>query len=102
MPKTLLPIEDTGFISVSTKSPSGVGRAYHLQNNAQLNSVFNGDPAIEANMSYIESTPENHLVLKPWDERKQNIEQIISRLMAKLKRRCRNMVFRCQFVQQII
>ncbi len=85
MPKTLLPIEDTGFISVSTKSPSGVGRAYHLQNNAQLNSVFNGDPAIEANMSYIESTPENHLVLKPWDERKQNIEQIISRLMAKAK-----------------
>ena len=85
MPKTLLPIEDTGFISVSTKSPSGVGRPYHLQNNAQLNSVFNGDPAIAANMAYIESTPENHLILMPWNERKQNIEQIISRLMQKAK-----------------
>ncbi|MGF1741366.1 efflux RND transporter permease subunit [Vibrio profundum] len=85
MPQVLLPTEDTGFIAVSTKSPSGVGREYHLQNNAQLNSVFKGDPAIEANMSYIEGTPENQVILKPWDERKQNIEQVISQLLKKAK-----------------
>ncbi|WP_318513668.1 efflux RND transporter permease subunit [Photobacterium leiognathi] len=85
MPKTLLPVEDTGFISVSAKASSSVGRNYHLQNNAQLNSIFKGDPDIAANMSYIESEPENHLLLTPWNERKDSIEEIISRLMAKAK-----------------
>lgn len=83
MPKVLLPTEDTGFIDVSATPPTGVGRSYNLHNDAQLNSVFKGDPAIEANLAYIQDSPLNQVILKPWDDRKQNIEQVIDRLMKK-------------------
>ncbi|MFA0372679.1 efflux RND transporter permease subunit, partial [Vibrio sp. 10N.222.54.F6] len=54
MPQVLLPTEDTGFVEVTSTPPTGVGRQYHLDNNAQLNNVFKGDSSVEANLSYIE------------------------------------------------
>ncbi|MCC4820449.1 hypothetical protein LMH81_28445, partial [Vibrio lentus] len=62
MPQVLLPTEDTGFVEVTSTPPTGVGRQYHLDNNEQLNSVFKGDSSVEANLSYIEGTPTNHVL----------------------------------------
>ncbi len=66
MPQVLLPTEDIIFVEVTSTPPTGVGRQYHLDNNEQLNSVFKGNNSVEANLSYIEGTPTNHVLLKPW------------------------------------
>ncbi len=58
MPQVLLPTEDSGFIDVTSTAPTGVGRQYHLKHNTELNSVMADSEAIEANLSYIEGTPQ--------------------------------------------
>ena len=83
MPQVLLPIEDTGFVEVTSPPPTGVGRLYHLDNNEQLNSVFKGDESVEANLSYIEGTPTNHVLLKPWGERDQSADELVNEFIAK-------------------
>lgn len=83
MPKILLPAEDSGFIDVVSKGPTGVGRQYHLEHNAALNSVMDGHSAIGANLSYIETEPTNHVLLKPWGERTEDIDSVMHDLIAK-------------------
>ncbi|MGL5668288.1 MAG: efflux RND transporter permease subunit, partial [Shewanella sp.] len=85
LPKILLPAEDSGFIDVVSNGPKGVGRQYHLNHNAELNSVMDSHPAISANMSYIEREPLNHVLLKPWEERNEGINDVINDLMIKSK-----------------
>ncbi|UPR49323.1 efflux RND transporter permease subunit [Vibrio cyclitrophicus] len=83
MPQVLLPTEDTGFVEVTSTPPTGVGRQYHLDNNAQLNNVFKGDSSVEANLSYIEGIPTNHVLLKPWGERDQSADELVNEFIAK-------------------
>ncbi|UTV26875.1 efflux RND transporter permease subunit [Photobacterium atrarenae] len=83
IPQVLLPTEDSGFIDVASTAPTGVGRQYHLQHNAELNSVMADHPDIEANLSYIEATPTNHVLLKPWGERAQTADEVIAELFDK-------------------
>lgn len=85
MPKVLLPTEDTGFVEVTFDAPTGVGRSYHLEHSEQLNSVFKDNPSIEANLSYIEGNPTNHVLLKPWEDRGKSADDIINELIAKAK-----------------
>lgn len=83
MPQILLPTEDSGFIDVTSTAPTGVGRQYHLKHNDELNSVMADNEAIEANLSYIEGTPTNHVMLKPWGERTQSADEVIAGLIDK-------------------
>ncbi|MCG7588681.1 efflux RND transporter permease subunit, partial [Photobacterium sp. OFAV2-7] len=83
MPQILLPTEDSGFIDVTSTAPTGVGRQYHLKHNGELNSVMADNGAIEANLSYIEGTPTNHVMLKPWGERTQSADEVIAGLIDK-------------------
>ncbi|MEZ8103007.1 efflux RND transporter permease subunit [Vibrio bivalvicida] len=83
MPKVLLPTEDTGFIEVTSHGPAGAGRLYDLENAEQINNVFKGSDAIEANLAYIESAPTNHVLLKSWEERDKSADEIIEEMMAK-------------------
>ncbi|MGF1683823.1 efflux RND transporter permease subunit [Photobacterium minamisatsumaniensis] len=83
MPQVLLPTEDSGFIDVTSTAPTGVGRQYHLTHNTELNSVMADNEAIEANLSYIEGTPTNHVLLKPWGERTQTADEVITDLINK-------------------
>ena len=85
LPKILLPAEDSGFIDVASNGPTGVGRQYHLNHNAELNGVMDEHPAVGANLSYIEGEPVNHVLLKPWGERSEGIDDVISDLMTKSK-----------------
>lgn len=86
MPQVLLPTEDSGFIEVTSTAPTGVGRQYHLSHNDELNSAMAGQKAIEANLSYIEGTPTNHVLLKPWGERQQTADEVIASLTEKANR----------------
>ena len=86
MPQVLLPTEDSGFIEVNSTAPTGVGRQYHLSHNGELNSAMSGQQAIEANLSYIEGTPTNHVLLKPWGERQQTADEVIASLTEKASR----------------
>ncbi|WP_413487857.1 efflux RND transporter permease subunit [Shewanella baltica] len=85
LPKILLPAEDSGFIDVASNGPTGVGRQYHLNHNAELNGVMDEHSAVGANLSYIEGEPVNHVLLKPWGERSEGIDEVISDLMTKSK-----------------
>ncbi|WP_345864676.1 efflux RND transporter permease subunit [Shewanella algae] len=85
MPKVLLPTEDSGFIDASAKGPTGVGRQYHLNHNAELNSVMDDNPNVAANLAYIEGGPVNHVLLKPWGERSDTAAEVIDQLIAKAK-----------------
>ena len=85
LPKILLPIEDSGFIDVAATGPVGVGRKYHLDNNAELNDVMAENESIASNLSYIEGGPTNHLLLKPWGERTETASSIIDDLIARAK-----------------
>ncbi|MGR5142585.1 efflux RND transporter permease subunit [Photobacterium sp. DNB23_23_1] len=86
IPQVLLPTEDSGFIEVTSTAPTGVGRQYHQSHNNELNSVMAGQRAIEANLSYIEGTPTNHVLLKPWGERQQTADQVVAALNEKANR----------------
>ncbi|MCG9683055.1 efflux RND transporter permease subunit [Vibrio sp. Isolate23] len=83
MPKVLLPTEDTGFIEVSSHGPAGAGRLYDLENAGQINEVFGGNDAIEANLAYIETAPTNHVLLKPWEERDKSADEVIAEMSAR-------------------
>lgn len=83
MPKVLLPTEDTGFIEVTSHGPAGAGRLYDLDNVDQVNEVLDGNEAIEANLSYIESAPTNHVLLKSWEERDKSADEVINEMIAK-------------------
>lgn len=85
LPKVLLPTEDSGFIDVTSKGPAGVGRQYHLDHNRELNGVMDNHSAINANLSYIEGEPINHVLLKPWSDRDQSIDKVINDLIIKAK-----------------
>ncbi|MGL5410717.1 MAG: efflux RND transporter permease subunit, partial [Shewanella sp.] len=85
LPKVLLPTEDSGFIDVTSKGPAGVGRQYHLDHNSELNGVMDNHSAINANLSYIEGEPINHVLLKPWSDRGQSIDKVINDLIIKAK-----------------
>ncbi|PSV46700.1 efflux RND transporter permease subunit [Photobacterium indicum] len=86
MPRVLLPTEDTGFIDVTSVAPTGVGRQYHLDHNAELNSVMDGNAAIGANLSYIEGAPTNHVLLKTWGERATSAEDVVKELIEKARK----------------
>ncbi|RLV58689.1 efflux RND transporter permease subunit [Parashewanella curva] len=86
LPKILLPQEDSGFIQLVSKAPVGVGRSYHLEHINQINDLSKGEPAVRTNLSFIESQLTNFILLKPWDERKQDINDVISDLMEKAKK----------------
>ncbi|MCG9597620.1 efflux RND transporter permease subunit [Vibrio sp. Isolate25] len=83
MPKVLLPTEDTGFIEVTSHGPAGAGRLYDLENAGQINEVFGGNDAIEANLAYIETAPTNHVLLKPWEERDKSADEVIAEMSAR-------------------
>ena len=85
MPQVLLPTEDTGFVEVSSTAPTGVGRQYHLDNNQQLNGVFQGNEAVEANLSYIEGAPTNHVLLKSWGERDKSADELVNEFIENAK-----------------
>ncbi|MCF1428308.1 MAG: efflux RND transporter permease subunit [Shewanella sp.] len=86
MPKVLLPTEDSGFIVASAQGPSGVGREYHLDHNADINSVMDGNDNIATNLSYIEGGPVNQVLLKPWEERSDTASEVVEQLTAKAKK----------------
>lgn len=86
IPQVLLPTEDSGFIEVTSTAPTGVGRQYHLSHSDELNSAMAGQRAIEANLSYIEGTPTNHVLLKPWGERQQTADEVVATLSEKASR----------------
>ena len=83
LPKILLPKEDSGFILVAAKGPTGVGRNYHLQHLSQINDLTKDEPAVSSNLSFIEGNPTNFILLKPWKERKQTIDDVITSLINK-------------------
>ncbi|MGB0893266.1 MAG: efflux RND transporter permease subunit [Parashewanella sp.] len=83
LPKILLPKEDSGFINVISKGPTGVGRSYHLEHIDELNKLPIGEASVKTNLSFIESQPTNFVILKPWEERKETIEQVIAKLTDK-------------------
>ncbi|AZQ09249.1 efflux RND transporter permease subunit [Shewanella khirikhana] len=83
MPKVLLPAEDTGFIEAVAKGPTGVGREYHLNHRDELNALMDGNANVAANLSYIEGSPTNHVLLKPWDERSETAADVIDQLITK-------------------
>ncbi|MGF1755182.1 efflux RND transporter permease subunit [Vibrio makurazakiensis] len=82
MPQILLPTEDTGFVEVASTPPTGVGRQYHLEHNQQLNSVFKDNESIAANLSYIEGTPTNHVLLNSWGERDKSADEVVNEFIA--------------------
>lgn len=82
IPQVLLPTEDSGFIEVSSDAPTGAGRSYHEKHNNELNSIFTEQGSIQTNLSYIEGAPTNHVLLKPWGERTEDIDQVIADLIA--------------------
>nr|MDT0250515.1 efflux RND transporter permease subunit [Endozoicomonas sp.] len=85
LPKILLPIEDSGLIDVTATGPTGVGRQYHIDHNAELNAVMAASESIAANLSYIEGAPTNNVLLKPWGERTETANSVIEDLMARAK-----------------
>ena len=85
LPKILLPKEDSGFIIVTAKGPTGVGRNYHLEHLSQINDLTKNEPAVRTNLSFIEGNPTNFILLKPWKERTQTIDEVITHLINKAK-----------------
>ncbi|KJG38982.1 acriflavin resistance protein [Photobacterium angustum] len=83
MPQVLLPTEDTGFIDGTSEAPTGVGRRYHIKHNSELNTVMGDNKDIAANLSYIEATPSNHILLEPWGKRTKPADEIVAELTEK-------------------
>jgi HAE1 family hydrophobic/amphiphilic exporter-1 len=91
IPKGFFPVEDTGFINVTTEGPSDISFAAMYQRQLQIADVLRQDPAVD----YINSTvgsggpnPTNNygrffVALKPRHERKENSTAVIQRLRAK-------------------
>ncbi|ENM5906549.1 efflux RND transporter permease subunit [Vibrio mimicus] len=78
-PNLLLPTEDTGFIEARVQAPTGANRQYNLDNVGGLNRIINNEESIAQNLSYIEQTPYNHILLKPWGERTETAEEIAAK-----------------------
>ncbi|MBE8166835.1 MAG: efflux RND transporter permease subunit [Shewanella sp.] len=86
LPKILLPKEDSGFIQVVSKSPTGVGRSYHLEHIHEINKLTDGEKSVQTNLSFIEGRPTNFVLLKPWQERDETIDEVITSLINKAKK----------------
>ncbi len=91
MPKGFMPSEDTGQIMIFTQAAEGISNQAMLRHQEALAAIVQKDPDVEAFMSSAGSqgfTSSNtgiiFIRLKPRNERKENVDQIIVRLRSKL------------------
>ena len=94
VPKGFFPTQDTGVIQGVSEAPQSVSFPAIEQRQQQLAQVILQDPAVESLSSFVGIDGTNTTVnsgrflinLKPLDERKVNISQVINRLQPKLNK----------------
>jgi multidrug efflux pump len=91
-PKGFFPVQDTGVIQAVSESPSSVSFPAMVQRQQALARVILKDPAVESLSSFIGIDGTNTTVnsgrflinLKPLEQRKAGISEVIGRLQPKL------------------
>jgi hydrophobic/amphiphilic exporter-1 (mainly G- bacteria), HAE1 family len=94
VPKSLIPTEDTGQITVNTKAAQDISFDAMLKHQQKIVNILRQDPNIDALNSVVGATGPNPSVnsgritirLKPREQRKLNAEAIIQELTPKLRR----------------
>ena len=93
MPKGFFPDQDTGIIIGTTDAAQNISFEGMLALQQQVNKVVQADPAVQSVVAAVGAgvagqTANNgrmYISLKPWDQRKDNAFQVISRLDQKMR-----------------